>query len=209
MGKDDEMILVVKRSRLNELGAFEGLCFEPARYIESFFTPGQNFFTRRGEAEVNPELKQIIPYVVFTHAGKVLRYVRGGSSGEKRLVAKASIGIGGHVNDSDGAGYSLETYHRAVCREIAEELQIEDAWQERIIALINDESGEVGRVHLGIVHIAELQSAKISPGEEAIDNLEFLSIPEIRTQMESLETWSQMLVSNEKFLAQIGSCPGC
>ena len=99
MPKPDENVLVVRRSLFDELGSFQGFCAEASRYLDVFLRRENNFFAPRSSAETDPSLKQIIPYAVFTHGGRILRYVRGGKSGEKRLVAKASIGIGGPNND--------------------------------------------------------------------------------------------------------------
>ena len=67
-----------------------------------------NFFMPRSEAETDPTFKQIIPYALLTHAGRVLHYVRGKKAGEQRLVAKGSLGIGGHMNDHDEGLFALD-----------------------------------------------------------------------------------------------------
>src|SRR5712691_2815856 len=91
MNVPDENILVIKRSLLDELGAFQGLSFEPRKYLDAILSRGNNFFLRRDQAEKDPGHKQIIPYVLLAHAGRVLFYVRGKKAGEQRLVAKGSI----------------------------------------------------------------------------------------------------------------------
>lgn len=196
MAKKDENVLVVRRALFDELGAFQGLGREPQRYIEAFLKRENNFFSPRSTAETDPSLKQIIPYAVFTHEGKILHYVRGAKSGEKRLVAKGSIGIGGHINDEDESLFSFDNdaYRAAVHREIEEELSFEGGYQDRVAALINDDSNPVGEVHLGVVHIVELQHDKVSAGEKAIAELGFLTVDELRARRENLETWSQIVL---------------
>jgi predicted NUDIX family phosphoesterase len=122
--------------------------------------------------------------------------VRGAKSGEKRLVAKDSIGIGGNINDSDESLFSfdLDAYRVAVRREIEEELKLEGSYEDRVAGLINDDSTDVGRVHLGIVHVVTLASARVRAGEKAISELQFLSLDELRQRREMLESWSQILV---------------
>lgn len=195
--KSEENVLVVRRALFDELGSFQGVRRDPARYIEAFLKKENNFFMPRSLAEEDPSHKQIIPYAVFTHNDKILHYVRGGSSGEKRLVAKGSIGIGGHINDTDESLFSfdLDAYHNAVRREISEELKIKGGWSERVVALINDDTNPVGSVHLGIVHIVQLETDEVSAGEKAIAQLEFLSIDELLSRSASLETWSQAIVA--------------
>src|SRR5438132_3277038 len=107
----EENILVVRRALLEQLGIFQGLCFDVDRYLPSLLARENNFFTPRSPAETNPALKQIIPYVLLVHGDRVFHYVRGKKSGEQRLVAKGSIGIGGHMNDGDGGLFNLDETH--------------------------------------------------------------------------------------------------
>jgi predicted NUDIX family phosphoesterase len=148
----EEMVLVVRRSLLESLGMFQGLQFDIDRYLIPMLSRENNFFAARSSAETDPSLKQIIPYAILTSGGKVLRYKRGKKSGEQRLVAKGSIGIGGHMNDRDEGLFALdkEAYFAGVQREIDEELIVEPPLENRIAALINDDSNEVGQVHLGV-----------------------------------------------------------
>src|SRR5260370_31154554 len=102
-----ENVLVIKRALFDELGAFQGLNFEPRKYLDSILSRGNNFFLPRAQAEKDPNHKQIIPYALLTHGDKVVHYVRGKRAGEQRLVAKGSIAIGGHMNDNDPTPFSL------------------------------------------------------------------------------------------------------
>src|SRR6202022_4042953 len=101
MNAPDENILVVKRSLLDQLGSFHGLDFEPRKYLDAVLSRGNNFFLPRAQAENDPTHKQIIPYALLAFGDTVLYYVRGKKAGEQRLVAKGSIGIGGHMNQDD------------------------------------------------------------------------------------------------------------
>ncbi len=190
----DERVLVITRALFDELGAFHGLATDVSNFLTRIFTDGNNFFLDRNAAEDDPGHKQIIPYSIFRHRGKFLHYVRGGSSGEKRLAAKGSIGIGGHINDSDGASGSLanDTYLAGVDREIREELAIAGGFTQRAVALINDDSNPVGQVHLGVVHLVDLDSDDVLPNEPSITNLEFLAPDELKVRHGHLETWSQI-----------------
>src|SRR3954452_2028780 len=138
----DENVLVVRRSLFDELGSFQGLCFEPQRYISALLSRGNNFFLPRVQAENDPGYKQIIPYALITHDKQVLHYVRGKKAGEQRLVAKGSIGIGGHMNDSDESLFAMDrdAYNAAVQREVGEELVIGSPYTNRVAALLNDDS---------------------------------------------------------------------
>ncbi len=194
----DERVLVVPRASFSAIGSFEGLCFEPDRYFPALLDPAQASFQRRGDVEEDPSLKQLIPYAILTYAGRVLHYVRGAGGGEQRLVAKGSIGIGGHVNLSDFASDCIDesTYHNGVRREVAEELVLGGSFRESIRAILNDDSTPVGQVHLGVVHVFELDSAEVLAGEREITELGFLTPAELRARRDRLETWSQICVDS-------------
>jgi predicted NUDIX family phosphoesterase len=195
MGNNDEQVLVVKRSFFDELGSFQGLCAAVDDYLPKFMLKENNFFAPRSTAEDDPSLKQIIPYAVFLHGGKILHYTRGSKSGEKRLVAKSSIGIGGHINDTDESLHlDQSTYHNAVQREIREELRLGGGFAERAVALINDDSTEVGSVHLGVVHLVDLENDDVRAGEKAIAELGFATREELLARREDFEIWSQIVL---------------
>src|SRR5947208_14587889 len=162
MNPSPENILVVKRRLFDELGAFQGLNFEPQRYLGALLSRGNNFFLSRAAAEHDPTHKQIIPYAIIAHHDRVLYYVRGKKAGEQAHVAKGSIGIGGHMNDSDESlfAWDEEAYRAGVEREVNEEIRIETTFDDRIVALLNDDSTEVGRVHLGVVDVFNFNEPK-------------------------------------------------
>lgn len=194
----EENVLVVRRSLFDELGSFHGLNFEPQRYLGALLSRGNNFFLPRSQAENDPTHKQIIPYVIVAHGGKVLHYVRGKKAGEQRLVAKGSIGIGGHMNDTDESLFAFDenAYRAGVEREVNEEVTIGSSFDGRIAALLNDDTTEVGRVHLGIVHVFQLAEPKVEKREAMITNLSFLSREELVARRDTLETWSQLCVDS-------------
>src|SRR4030095_12038354 len=199
-----ENILVVKRSLFDELGAFQGLIFDPQRYLGALLSRGNNFFLPRAAAENDPTHKQIIPYVIVAHRNRVLYYVRSKKAGEQRWVAKGSMGIGGHMNDTDESlfAWDEEAYQAGVEREVNEEIRIETTFDDRIVALLNDDSTEVGHVHLGVVHVFNLDEPKVEKREAMITNLEFLSREELLKRRDTLETWSQLCVDQlEKLIA--------
>ncbi|MFV0414809.1 MAG: hypothetical protein ACK5NG_00415 [Chthoniobacterales bacterium] len=193
---DVEKVLVISRALFDRLGAFDGFAADVLGYMPEILKPENNYFLARPDAENDPSHKQIIPYCIFMYEGKILRYIRGGDSGEKRLANKASIGIGGHVNDLDKEQEHFDetAYENAVRREITEELILKSDFVHRPVGLINDDSSEVGAVHLGVVHLVELGSPDVESGESAIASPEFLSLDELRGERDNLESWSQIVV---------------
>src|SRR6266446_7796547 len=164
-----ENVLVIKRSLFDELGSFQGLNFEPEKYLKPILSHGNNSFIPRGEAESNPAYKQIIPYALIVFQNTVLHYVRGKKAGEQRLIAKGSIGIGGHMSEEKDKLLWHTTdeaaYRAGVEREVNEEIKIGTPFEDQIVALLNDDSTEVGRVHLGIVHVFKLTEPKVEKRE--------------------------------------------
>lgn len=189
-----EQILVVKRELFDSLGAFEGINTNVEKYYAKLLDPSNNFFINRAAAEDDPTHKQLIPYALFHYQGKFLNYQRGKSGGEARLHAKRSLGIGGHINpvDTRDDHLGLETYMAGVEREIEEELNITGKHTQKIVAVLNDDSNDVGKVHLGVVHLFELESDDVTSNEDSIADLKFSTIEELQGEMrDSLESWSQ------------------
>ena len=196
MTAPNENVLVIRRDLFDQLGSFHGLIFEPKRYLDSMLSRGNNFFLPRAKAEQDPAHKQIIPYAILVCGDRVLHYVRGKKAGEQRLVAKGSIGIGGHMNDEDESlfAWDEQAYRAGVEREVNEEVEISSPFEDRIVALLNDDTTEVGRVHLGIVHVFRLAEPKVQKREAMITNLQFLGKADLQQRRENLESWSQICV---------------
>ncbi|CAN5459912.1 phosphoesterase [soil metagenome] len=210
MAAADENVLVVRRSLFDQLGSFQGLNFEPQRYLDALLSRGNNFFLPRAQAESDPTHKQIIPYALVVHGDRVLHYVRGKKAGEQRLVAKGSIGIGGHMNDTDESLFAWDeaAYRAGVEREVNEEIAISSSFDDRIVALLNDDTTEVGRVHLGVVHVFQLAQPKVKKRESMITNLSFLTRAELVERRDTLETWSQICVDAlDRLIAQSRGLP--
>ncbi len=197
----EEQVLVVERTVLEQAGMFQGLTFDVDRYLGALFVPGVPRFMPRSTAESDPSYKQLIPYVILTHGGKYLSYVRGRRAGETRLVGRRSIGIGGHINPVDGEAPLFDmdfrdAYSTAVEREVAEEVAVEAGHEDRVVALLNDDSTEVGKVHLGIVHVWNLDSPSVAKREQMITQVAFMTPAELQTVRETLETWSSLCLDS-------------
>jgi predicted NUDIX family phosphoesterase len=202
MSVTEENILVVPRSAWAAVGDFQGVSAEAETYLQALLRPGVAGFMPRSAAEEDPSHKQIIPYVVFTWGDKILRYWRGKSSGEARLHAKGSIGVGGHMNECDVGTATIDraAYERAVAREILEELGDSASGKDRIVGLLNDDSNPVGQVHLGVIHHRVAEHPEVVAAEHALQGLEWVSLPDLRREADRLETWSQLLVERAEDL---------
>jgi predicted NUDIX family phosphoesterase len=198
MAVADENVLVFPRSLFEQLGVFQGFSADVDRYLPAILDKKNNSFQPRAQAETNPNFKQIIPYVVVTDGKSILHYVRGKKAGEQRLVAKGSIGIGGHINDEDHTlfAFGLQAFQDAVKREVCEELAIQDEFDAKPVGLINDDSTEVGRVHFGVVHVLFRTPEKVKKNEQVITQVEFIPITELKKRREQMETWSQLCLDH-------------
>lgn len=202
MANTDENVLGFPRALLDQLGAFRGFHADVNRYLPSLLDPKNNGFRPRAQAENDPSFKQIIPYVVITDGERVLHYVRGKKSGEQRLVAKGSLGIGGHINDEDHSLFAVgeQAFRDAVAREVNEEILVEGAFDAKAVGLINDDSTEVGKVHFGVVHVLRRKPDQVKRRETVITQLDFLTIPELKARRDLLETWSQLCLDNMRVI---------
>ncbi|AGA27450.1 phosphoesterase [Singulisphaera acidiphila] len=194
-----ERVLVVPSAELDRLGRFQGFSPEADRYLHALLVPELARFLPRSEVEDDPSFKQIIPYVVFRCGDSVFCYTRGKSQGEARLHRLKSIGVGGHVDESDADGRAtFDAYEMAMRREIDEEIALGSDGSIRLVGLINDDSTPVGQVHLGVVHVYDLAAPEIVPREEGLAEAEFILVADLVRQRAQFETWSQICI--EAFL---------
>jgi predicted NUDIX family phosphoesterase len=101
--------------------------------------------------------------------------------------------VGGHVAESDAEGRrSFEAYEMAMRRELDEEVELGSPGQMRLVGLINDDSTPVGSVHLGVVHLLELDRPEVRPREEGIAEPGFVPISDLAALRGEFETWSQI-----------------
>lgn len=143
-------------------------------------------FIPRAKAEGSPEWKQIIPYVVIRHAGEYFVLQRTAKQTEARLHHKVSLGIGGHINP----GHTLlEGLHK----ELDEEVAVDAPYTLAFIGILNDDSTEVGRVHLGAVYVLEAGAKRVTVKETEKMTGEWMSRDALRGVREAMETWSQIV----------------
>ncbi|MAG92735.1 MAG: phosphoesterase [Planctomycetaceae bacterium] len=189
-----EHVLVVPTMLFHEIGHFQGFCHQTDRYLDTLLDPLHTSYRPRGEVEEDPSYKQLIPYCIFRCNGEVFHYQRGGTGGEGRLHSKRSIGIGGHISTVDQAGGS--PYREGMRREIEEEVFLETVYRDTCIGMINDDETDVGRVHLGIVHVFDLEAPKVRPREESIIQTGFATPEQLADSADQFETWSQICLDH-------------
>ena len=190
----DERVLVIPTSHFEKVGAFTGFKRADDRYRADLLDPDACSFRPRSEMETDPRFKQLIPYVVLQCEGVLFHYRRGKAGTERRLEAKRSVGVGGHISETDGAGPG-SPYRNGMLRELAEEVEIDCPYAEVHFGFIYDPSTPVGTVHLGVVHLFELASTAVAPREAALADAGFTPIAELVKVREQFETWSQLVLT--------------
>ncbi len=191
----EEHVLVIPAERLKLIGNFSsGFVPFDAQSFAAILDPNHMQFMARSLAEEDPSFKQLIPYCILQYGTgsdrQVFRYTRGSGQGEKRLHAKRSIGIGGHISSEDASGADL--YRSGMERELSEEMVIEASYTESLLGFIYDDSSPVGRVHLGVVHLLQLTAPKARARESELVESGFLPLTQILEDREHYETWSQL-----------------
>ncbi|NLY01829.1 MAG: phosphoesterase [Rhodopirellula sp.] len=193
-----ERVLVVPTELFHRLGHFQGFHHDPQPYLAELLSPEQTSYRPRSEVEQDPGFKQLIPYVILSHrdtGGRctVFQYTRGTGMGEGRLHKKRSVGIGGHISTVDaGADGKSKPYEEGMRRELEEEVAIGSPYAARCVGLINDDQSDVGRVHLGVVHLFDLERPEVEPREDDILECGFRPVDEMLGDLSAFETWSEI-----------------
>ncbi len=182
----DEQVLVIARTHVPEAGSWYGLRTEGmAGFLDSIAEHAR--FAPRAAMEVDPAWKQLIPYLVLRDGDRYFLMRRTKAGGDARLHDRWSIGVGGHLNpgDADLAG--------GLQREWREELDADFVPDLQPIALLNDDTTEVGAVHLGIVVVADAagRAVRVRETDKLVGS--FATVAEVAAVADRLETWSQLV----------------
>ena len=188
----NERVVFLPRALLGDSGA---LChgFSPNQgKVYDLFNQERAFDSRRN-LETDPSKKQAIPYVVVLSELGVLRLFRKSSQTEARLHGKISIGVGGHIPDD--LQDSEDILAAGMLRELHEELHLIGEHDVPIFrGTLNDDSNEVGQVHLGIVFTVRVKADRVSVRETEKMSGEWISIEELHKNADRMETWSALLL---------------
>jgi predicted NUDIX family phosphoesterase len=188
----EERVLCFERKLFEELGIFQGLSFEIERYLPVITASANVVYINRNDAEKDKRYKQLVPYVLVVCKDKILRYRRGRGGQETRLHGLYSVGIGGHISDQDDGLFSRDLgYQEGMRRELMEEVAIEEV-NETAVALINDDSTEVGYVHFGVVHILAVGNEAVVGRRSGIVGPEFIPMVEAAKNPSAYESWSSL-----------------
>ena len=153
-------------------------------------------YLNRSDAEQDKRYKQLIPYVLVICKDKILRYRRGKGGGETRLHGLYSVGVGGHISEEDHGLFSNALgYQEGMRRELLEEVAIDEV-KEAGVAVINDDSTEVGYVHFGVVHVLHVADESVAGRRSGIVAPEFVPIAEAVKDASGYESWSRFCLEH-------------
>jgi predicted NUDIX family phosphoesterase len=188
-----EHVLGTPTARFREAGSFQGFRSFDAGLFAFLLDPAHLEYRPRPDAENDPTFKQLIPYAVLRFGDQLFHYRRGQLGGEARLRALRSVGVGGHISLAEDA-QSADPYRAGMLRELNEEIEIRAKYREQILGLINDDSTPVGSVHLGVVHLLELDAPAVAPRESGLMDAGFAPITQLAADAGRFETWSQFVL---------------
>ena len=150
-------------------------------------------FISRPLAEQDLAHKQLIPYVTILCQGHYLCLERTAAQGEARLHGKLSLGVGGHVNPVDNNGSFDQIISQAMNRELKEELWLDTNSSPLLYGLINDDSNSVGKVHLAMHFLLQLDVRPLVRETEKM-TASWYSLDQLTSLRQRMETWSQILL---------------
>jgi predicted NUDIX family phosphoesterase len=182
----DELVYVVPRSAMMGMPGWHGLRTDAVG-------PFLDVITRLGDyrprptMERDPDWKQIIPYLVLRDGDRYFLMRRTRAGADARLHERYSIGVGGHLNPGDGG------LDRGLVREWREELVASFVPRFELLGLLNDDTTEVGQVHLGVVFVADAAGREVAVRETDKLSGAFASVAEVIAVEDRLETWSQLV----------------
>ena len=115
----------------------------------------------------------------------LMRRTRAGA--DVRLHDRYSIGVGGHLNPGD------EGLEGGLRREWSEELVADFVPAFHLVGLLNDDTTDVGAVHLGAVYVAQAEGRTVEIRETDKLSGAFADPADVAAVIDRLETWSRLV----------------
>lgn len=144
----------------------------------------------RCEAELDLSFKQIIPYLVLSHAHSNRLFTTLRIGGDERLIGQASLGLGGHMDEG-------EDFRDCLLRELQEEvgLMADDLGNLRLCGTLYSNASEVDSVHLCLVYRAETARETLTCLESDKLTGKWLTPHELTAlnNENKLESWSRIV----------------
>jgi len=184
-----EQVLVVPRSSLMGDPGWLGITTEGLAAFEDLVR-ARGEFRPRAAMEADRTWKQVIPYLVLRDGQRYFLMRRTQAGADARLHDRWSIGVGGHLNpgDRDLAG--------GLRREWREEVAADFEPEFTLIGLLNDDSTEVGGVHVGAVYLADAAGRHVAIRETDKLAGAFADPGEVAAVVDRMESWSALVFAH-------------
>jgi predicted NUDIX family phosphoesterase len=183
---DGERVLVIPRTSIMGDPGWRGVRSDGVEGFEHLVAR-EGSFRARAAVEPDRSWKQVIPYLVLRDGERYFLMRRTKAGGDARLHDLWSIGVGGHLNPGDGdlAG--------GLRREWREEVVADFEPDFELIGLLNDDTTDVGSVHLGAVYLADARGRRVSIRETDKLSGDFASPRDVAAVVERMESWSALV----------------
>jgi predicted NUDIX family phosphoesterase len=197
----EELVYVVPRAAVPDAADWYGTRTDGLDdFVHALERDGR--YEPRGAMERDPSFKQVIPYLVLRDGPRYFLMQRTSAGRDERLHGLYSIGVGGHLNPGDGGLLGgLE-------REWHEELVADFVPEFRLVALLNDDTTDVGAVHLGAVYVGEADGRPVAIRETDKLTGDFADPEEVAAVADRMETWSRLVYELLAGAAPIIAAPG-
>jgi len=182
---ESERVLVIPRPSIMADPGWRGVRVEGLDGFEALVAR-EGRFEPRAAVEVDRAWKQVIPYLVLRDGERYFLMRRTQAGGDARLHDLWSIGVGGHLNpgDRDLAGGLRREWHEEVVADFEPEFEL--------IGLLNDDTTEVGSVHLGAVYLADARGRPVGIRETDKLTGAFADGGEVAAVVDRMESWSAL-----------------
>ena len=160
----------------------------------------EGIFEHRNILENDPSHKQLIPYAVICCGDELYLFHRTKKQTESRLHNLYSLGVGGHMNPF-GDKLDLAYMHHELEREMREEVLMHDECRvERIepVGFINDDTNEVGKVHLGVLYHIILNNKSLEVNEKDKMTGMWIKKDDLHKYYSQMESWTKIYVDLQK-----------
>lgn len=216
-----EEVLCVSEDRFKDVLTFQGVDTDPTEVLKQLLEGYHLQYVARSEAETRDDAKQFITYVLVQCGQRLLFFKRSYiSRAAEFLLGSKCIGFGGHVSAADMDILSRSDHGLSYCarRELSEELHLtagvkgapradpsipdyqtlklfQNVPLERL-AVLNDDSSEVGRRHVAVVYRAWLsdweQARRLQRGDSSIKGIGWIDLSKDTVDIAQFEYWSQL-----------------
>lgn len=191
-----EKILVARADELKQQVDFKRFRALPEEEIDRLYASVELVAMERDLVENDPTYRQVVCCTVIHYNYSWFTFVRHSTHDGAQLQKKRSMCLGGHIHGDNQTLFLDERLKDPALREVNEGLLIPDRIDLRLAGLLNDDSDDVSRFHLGLVYVAKLSQAGINKRDQGITDIRFCGVGDLLQDRDHFETTSQILIDH-------------